>query len=118
MSRWGIFLPVAALVCAIDQASKWWIVKHMTLESVITVVPGFFDIVSVRNRGAAFGFLNRSDIDWQFWLFLGATLAAAACILSLVNGTFGDIVTNLISSLVGSGLMFWIANNIKQQAGK
>ena len=36
MSRWGIFLPVAALVCAIDQASKWWIVKHMTLESVIT----------------------------------------------------------------------------------
>ena len=85
MSRWGLFLPVAALVCAIDQASKWWIVKHMTLESVITVVPGFFDIVSVRNRGAAFGFLNRSDIDWQFWLFLGATLAAGACILSLVH---------------------------------
>ena len=60
MSRWGLFLPVAALVCAIDQASKWWIVKHMTLESVITVVPGFFDIVSVRNRGAAFGFLSGS----------------------------------------------------------
>ena len=49
---------------------------------------------------------------------IGLVASVAACILSLVNGTFGDNVTNLISSLVGSGLMFWIANNIKQQAGK
>ena len=37
----------------------------------VTVIPGFFDLVNIRNRGAAFGFLRRrrSDIEWQFWLF-------------------------------------------------
>ena len=46
----------------------------------VTVIPGFFDLVNIRNRGAAFGFLNRSDIEWQFWLFFAATL-----VLSLIH---------------------------------
>ena len=41
--------------------------------------------MNIRNRGAAFGFLNRSDIEWQFWLFLLATLVAAVAIILLVR---------------------------------
>lgn len=41
-----------------------------------------------------------------------------ALVLALINGSFGDNAANLIGGLVGSGLMFWIANNIKQQAGR
>lgn len=52
----------------------------------VEVIPGFFDLVNLRNRGAAFGFLNRSDIEWQFWLFLVATLVAVAAIVVLVRG--------------------------------
>ena len=119
MSRWGIFLPVAALVCAIDQASKWWIVKHMTLESVITVVPGFFDIVSVRSRGAALGFLNRSDIDWQFWLFLGASLvhkSGKAPLLwtglaMILGGAIGNLIDRLRWREVVDFLDFYIGQS-------
>ena len=84
-SRWRIFFTTAAAVLALDQLTKLWIVKNLTLTSEIPVIPGFFSIVSVRNRGAAFGFLNRSDIDWQFWLFLAATLGAAWAIIMLVR---------------------------------
>ena len=84
-SRWRIFFTTAAAVLALDQLTKLWIVKNLTLTSEIPVIPGFFSIVSVRNRGAAFGFLNRSDIDWQFWLFLAATLVAAWAITMLVR---------------------------------
>lgn len=84
-SRWRIFFTTAAAVLALDQLTKLWIVKNLTLTSEIPVISGFFSIVSVRNRGAAFGFLNRSDIDWQFWLFLAATLVAAWAIIMLVR---------------------------------
>ena len=84
-SRWRIFFTTAAAVLALDQLTKLWIVKNLTLTSEIPVIPGFFSIVSVRNRGAAFGFLNRSDIDWQFWLFLAAPLVAAWAIIMLVR---------------------------------
>jgi len=84
-SRWRIFFSAAAAVLALDQLTKLWIVRNLTPTSEIHVIPGFFSIVSVRNRGAAFGFLNRSDIDWQFWLFLAATLVAAWAIIMLVR---------------------------------
>ena len=51
----------------------------------VTVIPGFFDLVNIRNRGAAFGFLNRSDIEWQFWLFFAATLVSAGVIFMLAR---------------------------------
>ena len=35
--------------------------------------------------GAAFGFLNRSDIEWQFWLFLAAAVLAGGVILWLTR---------------------------------
>lgn len=79
---WG----TAASVFVLDQLTKWLVVKEIPANGSITVIPGFFDLVNIRNRGAAFGFLNRHDIDWQFWLFLGATILAVAAILILARG--------------------------------
>jgi signal peptidase II len=74
----------------LDQLSKWWILSVLPEYRSVTVIPGFFDLVNIRNRGAAFGFLNRSDIEWQFWLFLIATLVAAGAILALARSAARD----------------------------
>lgn len=77
---------MAVIVLVLDQASKWCVMAFIPEHKTVTVIPGFFDLVNIRNRGAAFGFLNRSDIEWQFWLFLGATCVAVWAILSLLRG--------------------------------
>lgn len=84
--RYAILGGTALIAFVLDQASKWLVMRTVPMHRPVEVIPGFFDLVNVRNRGAAFGFLNRSDIEWQFWLFLVATLVAVAAIVVLVRG--------------------------------
>lgn len=88
--RYRIVLGLAAVVTALDQFTKWIVEATIPLHGTIPVVHGFFDLVNIRNRGAAFGFLNRSDIEWQFWLFLGATILAVGAIISLTRSSRHD----------------------------
>ncbi len=85
---WHYLLPclIAAGVFILDQISKAYILARIPENTNIVIIPGFFDLVNIRNRGAAFGFLNRSDIEWQFWLFLMATIVAIWAIFVLLKG--------------------------------
>lgn len=83
--RYGILGGVGFLVLIADQASKWIVVRCIPEHLSIPVIEGIFDLVNIRNRGAAFGFLNRSDMEWQFWLFLCATVTAVCVILALAR---------------------------------
>lgn len=82
---YALLLAVAAVVFVLDQLVKLVVVAKLGAGSVVSVIPGFFDLVNVRNRGAAFGFLNRQDIEWQFWLFLAATAVAVWAIFTLAR---------------------------------
>ena len=79
--RYALLGSVAALVLFLDQLSKWAVMRLIPEHRPVTVIAGLFDLVNIRNRGAAFGFLNRSDMEWQFWLFLAATIVAVGAIL-------------------------------------
>jgi signal peptidase II len=85
LKSYRIALPIAVLVVILDQLTKLWIQDHMVLYTTRTVVPGFFNIVHVLNRGAAFGFLNRSDIQWQTYFFFAATALAVLIIFHLLR---------------------------------
>ena len=76
---------VGAIVIVLDQLTKYLAMTHIPMTEPIAVIPGFFNLVNIRNRGAAFGFLNRSDIDWQVWLFAGATMLAIGAIWALIR---------------------------------
>uniref|UniRef100_UPI0026025B80 signal peptidase II n=1 Tax=uncultured Desulfovibrio sp. TaxID=167968 RepID=UPI0026025B80 len=86
-ARWRLLLGTAAALLALDQASKLLVMACIPEHRPVPVIPGVFDLVNIRNRGAAFGFLNRSDIEWQFWLFLVATLVAIWAIVVLARST-------------------------------
>ncbi|MBQ3058720.1 MAG: signal peptidase II [Desulfovibrio sp.] len=88
--RYVITGGLALLVIVLDQLSKAWVMTAIPEYRAVPIIPGFFDLVNIRNRGAAFGFLNRSDIEWQFWLFLVATAAAVWAICTLVRNSRHD----------------------------
>lgn len=69
--RYRILGGMALLALVLDQLTKYVVMQTIPEHHSVPVIEGLFDLVNIRNRGAAFGFLNRSDIEWQFWLFLG-----------------------------------------------
>ena len=90
-TRYQTVLGYGILVLLLDQLTKIWVMATIPYYGAVTVIPGCFDLVNIRNRGAAFGFLNRSDIEWQFWLFLVATVISAVVIFMLARtGRRGD----------------------------
>ena len=120
-------MGLAALVVLLDQISKAAVAQMVPKYGLVTVIPGFFDLVHVYNRGAAFGFLNRPDIEWQFWLFMAATalavwaiivLARSAkhdpllfCALGLIlGGATGNLIDRLRHRAVFDFLDFYVGN--------
>lgn len=114
--RYRILLGVAAVVVLLDQCTKWWAMTSIPQHRPITVIAGFFDLVNIRNRGAAFGFLNRSDIEWQFWLFLAATVIAAWAIVSLVRTARHDPLLFVALGLVLGGALGNLIDRVRFRA--
>ena len=49
------YLMLSAAVILLDLWTKWLVVKRIDLHEAVAVIPNFFQIVHVRNTGAAFG---------------------------------------------------------------
>ena len=49
------YLTLSAVIILFDIWTKWLIVKRIDLHEAIPVIPSFFQLVHVRNTGAAFG---------------------------------------------------------------
>jgi signal peptidase II len=66
------FYVVMALVIALDQVTKLWATVSLRPLASVTLVPGFFNLTYVRNRGIAFGmFANHGLLVGLFVLVLG-----------------------------------------------
>ncbi|MBN2126451.1 MAG: signal peptidase II [Deltaproteobacteria bacterium] len=75
-----LLLPAVAILF-LDQFSKWMVVGSLQIHESVSVIEGFFNLVHIRNRGMAFGLLNRPGGDFSFYLLTGATLAAVCLLL-------------------------------------
>ena len=80
MKRTFLLWPALA-VLLLDQITKMGVASRFALHETLPIISGFFNLVHVRNRGMAFGIMNRPGADWGFTLLLGATLAAVALLL-------------------------------------
>lgn len=108
---YGMLGLVAVLVIVLDQFTKKLVTHYFELHASVPVIPNFFDLVYVRNKGAAFGIL--ADSAYRVPVLLVTTSVAvvflvwlyrqyrpdqllARCGLSLV---LGGAVGNLIDRL-------------------
>ena len=75
-TRWGVMAyAVAAVVVALDQLSKYWVldVAHLADRSPIRILP-IFQLTLVWNPGVSFGLL-RADSPTGRWLLVAFALA-------------------------------------------
>jgi len=93
----GIFLTIALLVVLLDQATKAWIVSAMRLHDSYAVINGFFNITSVRNPGAAFGFLAGAPPFFRTVFFIAITIGAILLILYYLRVSLIDDYPLIIS---------------------
>lgn len=82
MKRDYHLLTIPALILILsDQVSKLIVLKSIELHASIPVIPGFFNLVHTRNRGMAFGFMNRPGSELSTYLLVAATFAAVFLLL-------------------------------------
>jgi signal peptidase II len=74
-------LGLGGTIIILDQVTKYLVLQFLPLYSSIQVIPGFFNLVHVRNTGAAFSFLAGEPSVWRQGLFVGLTLFVVAIIL-------------------------------------
>ena len=67
---------ITGVIIVADQITKLLVHRSLGLYDSIAVIPGFFDLVHVRNEGVAFGLLN--DTDLGFKAVITSALAVAA----------------------------------------
>ncbi|MBI4458578.1 MAG: signal peptidase II [Acidobacteria bacterium] len=78
-----LYFLVASAVLALDQITKAIVLAHLSEQTNLPVIPGFFQLVLVENRGMAFGLLADSSSRLLF-AFLVALSIAALCLVTFL----------------------------------
>jgi signal peptidase II len=95
---------IAALVLLLDRATKWLVAQKIALYDSIPVIPGFFRLTHVQNRGAAFGIFDESPSEWKVWMLIVFSLAALVIVTILLwKNSFALTATGVALSLVLGG---------------
>lgn len=117
---------IALFVLLFDRATKWVIAKNIVLHGSIQVIPGFFRITHVENRGAAFGLFADSPSHWKIAMLVLFSIVALVIVstllwrnshtmsttgvgLSLIlGGALGNLWDRLVSGKVVDFLLFYV----------
>lgn len=83
--KWLALLLITLVVCALDQCTKHWAQHDLQVRPGrrIVLVEGYLALSYVRNPGAAWGFLARSNESFRRPFFIGISVLAMGFILYL-----------------------------------
>ena len=76
-----LFLIALHGVMLLDVVTKRAVMGRLSLNHIQAVIPGFFNLVHIRNRGVAFGILNNAETFWKDFLLVLFPVAAMVGIL-------------------------------------
>jgi signal peptidase II len=120
------YYGLSAVVFALDRLTKRIIEQRFSVFDAHTVIPGFFDIVHARNRGAAFSMFADSTSAWRPFFLIGLSVAALVLVagilrnasrldrptaigLSLIlGGALGNVFDRIVSGAVTDFLDFYV----------
>lgn len=103
MSRkWTLFLSILVGGVVLDQITKFLVVQALPLGEQIPVIQGFFNIVFIYNRGAAFGLLANLSPEFA-WIFF---IITTSLVLGVVAYLWWRLPSDQTLAAVGFSLIF------------
>ena len=103
---------IISVVLVLDQYTKHFIQVHVRLHDIYTIIPGFFNITHVRNKGAAFGVLANLPEVWRGVFFISITIVAVAAIVVLLMKTDQRLLVSAYS-LIAAGAVGNVIDRIR-----
>lgn len=79
-----VYFAGALIVLVLDRVTKWLVEDRIGLHDSIQVIPGFFRLTHVQNRGAAFGLFAESPSEWKVALLVLFSLVALTIVSALL----------------------------------
>jgi len=97
------WLVLSAVVIALDQWTKAWVLSSLPEYTPVPVIDGFWNWYRTYNTGAAFSFLSDAG-GWQTWLFAALAVGISGLLAFWLSRTArGDWRTALPFALVVGG---------------
>ncbi len=105
---------ISTLTVLLDQATKYFVMKGMTVGQSIPIIDGFINLTFVMNPGAAFGFLSSSAENFRVPFFLGVSVVAIGVVLFFyVKGAEENVLLQIGLSLVLGGAIGNLIDRIR-----
>ncbi len=95
---------IIGIILFLDQVTKYIIEKHVRLFEIIPVVPGFFNITHVRNKGAAFSLFASAPESFRGLFFTAVTIVAVVVIVILIRKTHKRLLIVAFSLIAGGAV--------------
>ena len=123
------WLGLSALVIALDQLSKAWVLRALPEYADIVVIPGFWNWFRTYNTGAAFSFLANSG-GWQIWFFSILAFVISGLLIwwlsktprsdwktalpyaLIIGGALGNVIDRLIHGHVIDFIKWYIGDHV------
>jgi len=119
-------LLIALSVVILDRTAKRVIARNIPLHDSVQIIPDFFRLTHVENRGAAFGLFADSPSEWKIAMLVLFSLVALVIVSTLLwrnshqisttgiglalilGGALGNLWDRLVSGRVVDFLLFYV----------
>lgn len=133
--RYVVLCAGSTLIALLDQIVKLLVRWNLVLYQPVEVIPGFFNLTYLRNRGGAFGLFSDAP-DFMMAVFIGGSLLAtgmivyiysrvkpgqygvSAALIMILGGAAGNLIDRVFFGQVVDfldfyvGTMHWPAFNV------
>ncbi len=130
------FFIVALIIVLLDQGTKFFLSKFIPVGNSVNLIPGFLNLVHIKNSGVAFG-LFATHSSWARYLFSSINLVAvivlffvaqksspflASCFGLIAGGAVGNFIDRFFQGMVLDfidlhlGSYHWPAFNLADSA--
>ena len=122
------FFFIAAGVLLLDRLAKWAVASNIPLHDSVGIIPGFFRLTHVENRGAAFGLFADSPAQWKIAMLVMFSIIALVVVSALLwrnshslnttgiglalilGGAIGNLWDRLLTGRVVDFLLFYVGS--------